>query len=222
LLRRGTVYRQRYNHDTGRFMRPEPVRSNHTVIVSGLHVYFSRQLTEALDVRVFLAPDEALRRQFKSARDVQERGKTPDQVVRSIESRWPDSVKYIQPQAVHADLVFSLQQTGEAGPGPLPVGLRVMWKDAPQFWEFIRVMIGVCGIGVDVLSVDEVATVEMLVHPHDLTPEDTRAAAFCLVPHLEELLARNPVWHGQALGVMQLLVLLEIVNKVQARRGARG
>ncbi|MFP3942967.1 MAG: phosphoribulokinase/uridine kinase [Alphaproteobacteria bacterium] len=224
LLRRGTVSRQRYDHGTGRFIRPQPIRSNHTVIVSGLHVFFSRQLTEALDVRVFLSPDEALRRRFKSVRDVAERGKTPDQVVRCLESRWPDSVKYIQPQAAHADLVFSLQAPDEAPPDSRPpsAALRVMWKDAPQFQEFLRVMIGVCGTGVDVLSVGDSATVELLIHCHDLAPEDTRAAALCLVPRLEELLARDPVWQGGALGVMQLLVLLEIVKRAQARRSRRG
>jgi phosphoribulokinase len=60
-------------------------------------------------VRVFLAPPEDLRRQWKVQRDCSRRGYTSDQVLEELDRRAPDSEAYIRPQQRWADIVVSFR-----------------------------------------------------------------------------------------------------------------
>jgi phosphoribulokinase len=64
-------------------------------------------LRDSFDVRVFLAPPEDLRRQWKVQRDCSRRGYTSDQVLEELDRRGPDSEAYIRPQQRWADIVVS-------------------------------------------------------------------------------------------------------------------
>ena len=64
-------------------------------------------LRDIFDVRVFLAPPEELRRQWKVQRDCSRRGYTSDQVLEELDRREPDSEVYIRPQQRWADIVVS-------------------------------------------------------------------------------------------------------------------
>ena len=66
-----------------------------------------RTLRDIYDVRVFLAPPEELRRQWKVQRDCSRRGYTTDQVLAELDRREPDSEAFIRPQQRHADIVVS-------------------------------------------------------------------------------------------------------------------
>ena len=69
--------------------------------------YHTERLRDAFDVRVFLAPPEDLRRQWKVQRDCSRRGYTTDQVLEELDRREQDSAAFIRPQQQWADLVVS-------------------------------------------------------------------------------------------------------------------
>ena len=98
-----------YLHSNGTFgplvyVEPEPF-----AVVEGLLGYYTPEMRESYDVRIYLDPPESLRRQWKVDRDCSKRGYTTDQVLDDLDRREPDSAAYIRPQRVHADMVVCRQ-----------------------------------------------------------------------------------------------------------------
>ena len=104
-----------YQHHDGTFGRPEYVQPNRFVIIEGLLGYHTDELSSAYDVRVYLAPPEDLRREWKLKRDSTKRGYTEEQVLEELEKREPDSAAFIRPQEHKADLVVSFQPGSDNG-----------------------------------------------------------------------------------------------------------
>ncbi|HEV7885723.1 MAG TPA: phosphoribulokinase [Solirubrobacteraceae bacterium] len=98
-----------YQHHDGTFGRPEYVEPKRFVVIEGLLGYYTKELSTAYDVRVYLAPPEDLRRQWKLKRDSTKRGYTEEQVLEELDKREPDSAAFIRPQEQQADLVVSFQ-----------------------------------------------------------------------------------------------------------------
>jgi len=98
-----------YQHHDGTFGRPEYVAPKRFVVIEGLLGYPTEELSSAYDVRVYLAPPEELRRDWKLKRDSTKRGYTEEQVLEELERREPDSAAFIRPQEQKADLVVSFQ-----------------------------------------------------------------------------------------------------------------
>jgi phosphoribulokinase len=98
-----------YNHDDGTFGRPEYVEPKGFVVVEGLLGYHTPALSSLFDVRVYLAPPEEQRREWKLKRDSTKRGYTEEQVLAELDRREPDSESFIRPQKSRADLVVSFQ-----------------------------------------------------------------------------------------------------------------
>jgi phosphoribulokinase len=98
-----------YQHHDGTFGRPEYVVPKRFVVIEGLLGYHTDELTSAYDVRVYLAPPEDLRRQWKLKRDSTKRGYTEEQIQEEMDRREPDSAAFIRPQEHKADLVVSFQ-----------------------------------------------------------------------------------------------------------------
>jgi len=96
-----------YQHKDGTFGAPVYVKPKQFTIVEGLLGYHTEALRDSFDVRVYLAPPEELRRQWKVNRDCSRRGYTTDQVLEELDRREPDSELYIRPQQTWADLVVS-------------------------------------------------------------------------------------------------------------------
>jgi phosphoribulokinase len=96
-----------YRHADGTFAAPVYVGPKTFTVIEGLLGYHTREMRDVYDVRVFLAPPEALRRRWKVDRDCSRRGYTTDQVLAELDRREPDSAAYIRPQERYADLVVS-------------------------------------------------------------------------------------------------------------------
>lgn len=94
-----------YNHATGDFDPPEYIKPAKFVIVEGLLGFHSRILRNTFDVKVYLAPKEELRIEWKLKRDMTKRGYTREQVLAALESRKEDSPRFIHPQRPLADIV---------------------------------------------------------------------------------------------------------------------
>jgi len=108
LLRTGQpILKPVYSHKTGTFEAPLYIKPSKFVIVEGLLGYSTRGARECYDVRVYLAPPEKLRANWKIKRDTQKRGYTVEQVLGELEKREPDSEQFIRPQRQWSDIVVS-------------------------------------------------------------------------------------------------------------------
>ncbi len=108
LLREGRpILKPVYNHSTGDFDPPQYIKPTRFVIVEGLLGFHTRIMRNCFDVKVFLAPPEPLRIEWKIKRDTAKRGYTRQQVLQALEARKADSANYIQPQRAYADIVVS-------------------------------------------------------------------------------------------------------------------
>ncbi len=104
-----SVTKPTYDHHTGTFGADEVVESGEIVIVEGLLPLADRSVRDAIDVAVFLEPEEELRHRWKLERDVFERGYSPKDVVAELKRREPDAAQYIRPQRDYADVIVRFQ-----------------------------------------------------------------------------------------------------------------
>ncbi|BAZ26998.1 phosphoribulokinase [Kalymmatonema gypsitolerans NIES-4073] len=107
-LRTGqSILKPVYSHKTGTFEPPVYIKPSKFVIVEGLLGYSTRGARDCYDVKVYLAPPESLRAQWKVKRDTQKRGYTEEQVLEELRKREPDSEQFIRPQRQWSDIVVS-------------------------------------------------------------------------------------------------------------------
>jgi phosphoribulokinase len=103
-----------YRHTDGTFGPPDYFVPGRFLVTEGLLAFYNRDLCEMFDVRVYLAPPEELRRQWKVQRDCSRRGYTTDEVLAELDRREPDSETFIRPQRHNADIVVAFQpSTGD-------------------------------------------------------------------------------------------------------------
>lgn len=216
------ILSRHYDHGSGKMSRPQRVRSNDFIIASGLHALYLPVLRECYDLSIYLDIDEGLRRYYKLQRDVLERGHSAERVRSSLDKREPDSIRFVRPQARHASLVLSLrpiqpdlleQAPGGAAPR---VKLLVRSRNGLNELSLRRVLVGVCGLHVD-LAMDDSASEIALTIEGEATREDIAMAAATLFPRLSEFLDTAPQWRDGALGLMQLVALAHIHQALNKR-----
>ena len=211
-----------YNHDTGKMSRPFVIKSNDIIIASGLHALYLPILRECYDLSVYLDIDEDLRTYFKVQRDVNKRGYTIERVLDALAKRKPDSEKFIRPQSAFADLIFSLRPIHSSSLANAsetnPHRLKLVVKSRHGFNELSlkRILIGVCGLHVDMSTNADVSEVEISIEG-EASAEDIQMAAQLICPQIFEFLDLKPQWQNGVLGLMQLVTLSHI-NQALTRR----
>jgi uridine kinase len=103
------ILTRNYNHETGKLSHPIKIKSNDIIISSGLHALFFPELRDLYNLSIYLDIDENLRRYFKFKRDLNKRSQSLAYISKSLAKREVDSNKFIRPQAIFADLIFSLK-----------------------------------------------------------------------------------------------------------------
>ena len=211
-----------YDHSTGKMSRPHKVESNDFIIVSGLHALYLPILRDCYDLNIYLDIDEGLRRYLKLRRDVQQRGHSQEKVLTAMQRREPDSMRFVRPQAAHASLILSLQPIHPqslqdlSDKNPLRYKLFVRSRNGLNELSLARVLVGVCGLHVDVTMSDDANAVELVIEG-ETSAEDVLLAAQILFPRILEFLDSTPQWQSGVLGLMQLITLSHI-NQALSRR----
>jgi uridine kinase len=214
-----------YNHQSGRMSRPSWVKSNDIIIASGLHALYLPILRECYNLSIYLDIDEGLRRHFKLQRDSGVRGHPVERVLASFERREPDAVRFIRPQAAHADLVLSLQPihprmlqeaTDAASAHRLRFKLVARSRHGINELSLTRVLVGICGLHVD-MDINSDAAELALTIEGDTSAQDIALAAQMICPRIFEFLDLNPQWQDGVIGLMQLITLSHI-NQALTRR----
>ena len=106
LLKQGlSISRKKYNHDTGLFSEPIAIDSRDWIIYEGLHALYG-DAKDLADLRIYVETSDELKADWKIRRDVNKRGYTKQQVLRTISARKQDETSYIQPQKKYANAII--------------------------------------------------------------------------------------------------------------------
>lgn len=217
-----SIVSRHYDHRTGKMSRPMRISSNDFVIASGLHALYLPILRSCYDLSIYLDIDENLRRFLKLTRDVHARGHSVDRVMAALERREPDANRFVRPQANYADLTMSLQPIHSRILEDVslnhPLRFKLLVRSGNNFGELSlsRILVGVCGLHVDV-NMSEDATFTELIIEGETSAEDVALAARTLFPRTLDFLDIDPDWQDGILGLMQLVVLSHI-NQALSRR----
>ena len=214
------VRARRYDHGAGRIGAPARLESNDFILVSGLHALYLPLLRELYDVAIFLDMSEPLRQHLKKRRDVEHRGHSEEAVDAALAKRAPDAERYIRPQVGHADLVLALEPVrpdalADNG-ADMPLKLVVRGRQGMYYDSLVRVLIGICGLSVDMTLNGADGSAEMIIEG-ETGAEDIALAAHHLLPELTELLDIHPSWQPGMLGVMQIVALVHITQALRSR-----
>jgi uridine kinase len=108
-LKRGTTIRQPvYSYVTyRRAEETKPVEPKRTIVVEGIMVFFEPELRELIDVKVFVDTDDDERVLRRIRRDVLERGRTIESVMKQyIETVKPMHLEFVEPTKRWADVII--------------------------------------------------------------------------------------------------------------------
>lgn len=215
------ILRRGYDHETGKFGKPESLKPEPVVIVSGLHTFSHENLRKLLDLKIFLEVDEELRTFFKLRRDCVERGHSREAVLQSISRRVEDGKRFISPQAAQADILFKIAPLNtrwklvsiDNSTPELKLTARVV--DGPQIENLARVLISQLDLKVDIERDNAMARISI---EGRVSSDDVELAVELLCPEMKDLFALSPCWNGGVVGLMQLIVNYQLWNILQGRR----
>lgn len=204
-----TIVKPRYDHRTGRFTAPTPVPARRFVFFVGLHPFFIRRMRKMMDIKLHLAPDEALRQAWKARRDQEDRGYDERRAQEQIARRIPDARRYVTPQHRFADWVFACRPwTPTEAPTPeTPLAVTNRVRNDLDLEPLTTALAAIPGVEV-AWEPDPDMERQVLDVSGDLDAEAVRVVAYRVFPNLEELIGNEaPQWHGGTLGVGQLIFL---------------
>jgi len=216
-----------YQHGDGTFGPLEYFSPGRFLITEGLLAFNNKELCEMFDVRVYLAPPEDLRRQWKVQRDCSRRGYTTDQVLAELDRREPDSESFIRPQRHSADIVISFQPAAHADQEHLDC--RLTLRDTlphPDLAEVVGDSEGVeltdLGNGVQELYVPGRIPHERAHEIEESVWQRMHFARNLREQRLGEFTIGTELHRSDALAVVQLLILYHLVFARAAVAGGHG
>lgn len=107
------VYDFSQHSRTGKTTR---VESRPALIVEGILIFENRALRELMDIKIFVDTDADIRFIRRMDRDIRERGRTPESVVRQyLETVRPMHLEFIEPSKRHADVIIPEGGSNEVG-----------------------------------------------------------------------------------------------------------
>jgi phosphoribulokinase len=111
-LKRGeTIMKPVYNHENGTFGKPVKFEPKPIIIIEGLMPFYTPELREIVDFKIFVDPERSVKRKWKIKRDVKDRGHKMENVMKEIVAREPDYKKYIDFEKIYAEVVIKIYPT---------------------------------------------------------------------------------------------------------------
>jgi len=221
MLKRGQkINRRLYDHETGKFKLPQLFDSNRFVFIQGLHPFYLRRMREIIDLRVFLEPDESLRIFWKIKRDVLERGYTKEQVLKSIEERDADAIKYIIPQRDYAHIVIKIVSLDFLEDHAENLNFEPRLKmtcrlDNSLFLEDLCDLLSKENGAVVKLYYDEDLMYQNFEYYGNIKGHDLGTLAQVEIPNIEELVEKDYCWGDGIQGVIQYITFKYISDILQ-------
>ena len=214
-----TVKRVEYDHDTGRFTSARKIRPRKYIVLCGLHSLYLPQARKNLDLKIYMDVDETLRRYWKIQRDTSHRGYSKEKILKQIEDRIPDAVKYIHPQKNYADIIIQYYDKTLVDcmedDHKLKMSVRITMSAAIDIETMVNVLVGygvyvVYDYSEDLqmqivdLDADELENIKIPIEALDK-----------IIPQLEEITRECFNEMNGVDGVLELFMLLLISSKMR-------
>jgi phosphoribulokinase len=203
-----------YRHTDGTFGAPVYVNPARFVVTEGLLAFQNKELCDMFDVRVYLAPPEELRRQWKVQRDCSRRGYTTDQVLSELDRREPDSEAFIRPQRERADIVVSFQPGTRSDADHLDARLTLRHTlPQPDLADFVGNEVTLVARDDSLeLTVPGTISTEEAAQIEEAIWERLHFARHLRTQRLGEFTVGTALHRSDALGLVQLLILYHVVT----------
>lgn len=220
-LRLGNAVRRvDYDHDAGIFTDAKRIRPKSYVILCGLHAMYLPQTRKYLDLKIYMDVDENLRRHWKIQRDMEHRGYSKESILRQIEERIPDAVKYIYPQKQYADILIcyydnTLQEdVGQAHTDKISLRMTV---SAAMDVEALVDELGMYGMMVSHDYSQDLRKQTIEIDAEELGRNVLAAEAIAgrIIPQLEEITKETFVVDNDMDAVVVLMLFLCISSKMR-------
>ena len=101
-----SIYQVDYDHSSGKFTEQEKIDSSDNIIVCGLHSLYNDD-KNIFNIKIFVDTDNVLKYTWKIKRDTAKRGYSKEKIIKQIEDRKIDYLKYIEPQRDISDVVIN-------------------------------------------------------------------------------------------------------------------
>lgn len=207
------IKRVDYDHKNGNFTSQYLLKPRDFVLISGLHPFYLPISRSCLDLKIYMDPDESLRRFWKISRDTAKRGYTTEKVLAQIESRINDAVKYIHPQRKYADLIFSFFPLQEISIGSAEKEVSQGLSIELEASIHLEVLFEAFTVDVD-WDYSEDMRYQSLKFIQEPLTVDFEALAYKMIPSIDELVY-EPVFEKGYNGLMQFIILLCISHKMR-------
>ena len=215
-LRRGkAIMKSNYDHATGKFTSPFLVKPKKFIVLDSLHPFYLPKARRKIDIKVYMNPDENLRKKWKISRDKNLRKYKSDVVEKEIKRREPDKQKYILPQLQYADIIFSYSLKSNENYNDeinekdlkLKISLEadVILDELLEDFEKINSLKFHYDYTID-LKKQEIVLDGEISNDHIITLAKKN------MDNLSEIITEKAIWHNNYRGLRQLFILLMINN----------
>lgn len=214
----GNILRRHYDHSSGTFTLPKRLDSKKIVLFEGLHSFYLTKMQQALDLKIFIVPEEQLRIHWKLKRDIHERGYVKEVVLESIKKREEDSSKYIAGQQEHADITISLKCKSDIS--------KLLGDNIdPETYLEIR-----CDntVPMDALleELSQITVVEHIFDAHsqiirfteDVDAEVIERLSLRIIPEIYDIVVTEPEWTKNHNGILQLFLGYYILRTLRFQK----
>tara|TARA_B100000575_G_scaffold10020_1_gene7377 strand:- start:1288 stop:3360 length:2073 start_codon:yes stop_codon:yes gene_type:complete len=223
MINGNSIYSKKYDHKTGKFQIPKIKDSSDFIIVNGLHTLFSKQLRDLFNIKIFMEMNSELKIKLKTYRDHNLRKKDLVEIRKSIASRFEDYKNYIHPQKDLANIVFYLDlddisslKDKEIKDNKLKLKLNVSIKNCLYYQELHKVLNNISELKIRITDIDSDSNVNFEINGQASIKDITNSSKI-LIPQVDEILNVNAKFSSGITGVMQLIILIELVETLKRR-----
>ena len=222
LMNGKSILQKTYDHNTGLLTHASTVKVNNILITSGLHTLYNSTLRDALDVKVFIGMSDNLRMWFKSKRDTGSRGHSLQKVKENEKRRMGDYNKFIDPQKHYADVIFNISALQYKGKIPLLLKkipkqyIDVEVAEGFDDYNLNRMLSGFCSLHLEITQ-NKLGEKKRIRIEGEIDAKDIEIVASKLCPRSIEFLSVDACWASGTQGMMQLIILMILEDKLQQR-----
>lgn len=212
------IYRSDYDHTTGSFTKARLIKPKEYITISGLHPFYLPVMRKIIDLKIFIDTDEQLRLHWKIVRDIKKRGYSKEEILNQINKRENDSQKYINPQKNFADLVITYftEEKFELGTEghEIPIKLKLTLNADIHLDPLVKKLYE-CDIQADWDYSEDLKTQILILH-YPLSEEQNKIIAKDVIANLEELVQQEVQWLDGYRGVVQMIILYALSERLKA------
>jgi uridine kinase len=213
----GDIRSGKYDHRVGRRLSSYTARGREFVLASGLHSLMVSDMNRQASLTVYLEMSEDLRATLKIKRDSHSRGHKPADVLKSIDARKYDFLKYIEPQRSLANLVVKTSAIGQidsTGSSEIEVSFE---SEAKIFDSMLLSELSMtCGLEVTTENIDR--NRRKISVRGSASSEDLSAAFVKLEPRISDILGEPVTWSVGPAGLVQMVVMVYLGNALRRER----